>query len=143
MASLLSLSLSSTPSPAKSLLRLHSIPFQVFSLSLSYPRSPSRHSLKSQLLNFPFSTQGNAISTSHSFRPLRKRSNPPSLIVRAWVKRDQAAAKVADESQRLRLDNLRPQPGSRKKAKRKGRGTAAGQGNSCGFGMFNNKLLNF
>jgi hypothetical protein len=48
---------------------------------------------------------------------------------------------VADESQRLRLDNLRPQPGSRKKAKRKGRGTAAGQGNSCGFGMFNNQLL--
>ncbi|GAV78341.1 Ribosomal_L18e domain-containing protein [Cephalotus follicularis] len=36
---------------------------------------------------------------------------------------------------RFRLDNLGPQPGSRKKAKRKGRGIAAGQGNSCGFGM--------
>ncbi|KAH9610072.1 hypothetical protein KSS87_005409 [Heliosperma pusillum] len=36
---------------------------------------------------------------------------------------------------RLRLDNLGPQPGSRKKAKRKGRGHAAGQGGSCGFGM--------
>lgn len=36
---------------------------------------------------------------------------------------------------RLRLDNLGPQPGSRKKPKRKGRGIAAGQGNSCGFGM--------
>lgn len=38
-------------------------------------------------------------------------------------------------STRLRLDNLGPQPGSRKKAKRKGRGHAAGQGGSCGFGM--------
>lgn len=36
---------------------------------------------------------------------------------------------------RFRLDNLGPQPGSRKKAKRKGRGHAAGQGGSCGFGM--------
>ena len=36
---------------------------------------------------------------------------------------------------RFRLNNLGPQPGSRKKAKRKGRGIAAGQGNSCGFGM--------
>lgn len=36
---------------------------------------------------------------------------------------------------RLRLDNLGPQPGSRKRRKRKGRGIAAGQGNSCGFGM--------
>ncbi|XP_021910501.1 50S ribosomal protein L15, chloroplastic [Carica papaya] len=36
---------------------------------------------------------------------------------------------------RFRLDNLGPQPGSRKKAKRKGRGISAGQGASCGFGM--------
>uniref|UniRef100_A0A2P2PI65 Uncharacterized protein MANES_14G102900 n=1 Tax=Rhizophora mucronata TaxID=61149 RepID=A0A2P2PI65_RHIMU len=36
---------------------------------------------------------------------------------------------------RFRLDNLGPQPGSRKRGKRKGRGIAAGQGNSCGFGM--------
>ncbi|KAI3433220.1 Ribosomal_L18e/L15P domain-containing protein [Psidium guajava] len=36
---------------------------------------------------------------------------------------------------RFRLDNLGPQPGSRKKAKRKGRGVSAGQGASCGFGM--------
>jgi len=30
---------------------------------------------------------------------------------------------------------LGPQPGSRKRAKRKGRGISAGQGASCGFGM--------
>lgn len=40
-----------------------------------------------------------------------------------------------NQSARFRLDNLGPQPGSRKKAKRKGRGHAAGQGGSCGFGM--------
>lgn len=143
MASFLSLSLTSTPSPAKSLLRLYSNPFQVLSLSLyfslSTPSCCPFVSLSTSYFSFVL-TQGNAIAISHSLRPLRKRSNSASLTVRAWVKRDQAAAKAAaraaDELQRLRLDNLRPQPGSRKKAKRKGRGTAAGQGNSCGFGMF-------
>ncbi|KAJ0230603.1 50S ribosomal protein L15 [Hirschfeldia incana] len=38
-------------------------------------------------------------------------------------------------SERFRLNNLGPQPGSRKRAKRKGRGISAGQGASCGFGM--------
>lgn len=42
---------------------------------------------------------------------------------------------VVSSNVRFRLDNLGPQPGSRKKAKRKGRGHAAGQGGSCGFGM--------
>ncbi|KAF8100894.1 hypothetical protein N665_0214s0054 [Sinapis alba] len=41
----------------------------------------------------------------------------------------------AVSSDRFRLDNLGPQPGSRKRAKRKGRGISAGQGASCGFGM--------
>eukprot|EP00897_Mesotaenium_endlicherianum_P002763 jgi/Mesen1/2514/ME000016S01861 len=36
---------------------------------------------------------------------------------------------------RYRLNNLAPQPGSRRKNLRKGRGIAAGQGASCGFGM--------
>lgn len=42
---------------------------------------------------------------------------------------------VLAEGERLRLNNLAPQPGSKKKKKRKGRGHAAGQGGSCGFGM--------
>ena len=42
---------------------------------------------------------------------------------------------VTASNVRFRLDNLGPQPGSRKKAKRKGRGISAGQGGSCGFGM--------
>eukprot|EP00168_Porphyra_purpurea_P015808 TRINITY_DN494_c0_g1_i5.p4 TRINITY_DN494_c0_g1~~TRINITY_DN494_c0_g1_i5.p4 ORF type:complete len:125 (-),score=24.55 TRINITY_DN494_c0_g1_i5:178-552(-) len=33
------------------------------------------------------------------------------------------------------LTNLRPAPGSQHRKKRKGRGDAAGQGASCGFGM--------
>lgn len=43
--------------------------------------------------------------------------------------------KSSGENVRFRLDNLGPQPGSRKRPKRKGRGIAAGQGASCGFGM--------
>tara|TARA_B100000700_G_scaffold329793_1_gene452895 strand:- start:5489 stop:5941 length:453 start_codon:yes stop_codon:yes gene_type:complete len=35
----------------------------------------------------------------------------------------------------IRLDSLKPNKGSRKKKLRKGRGIAAGQGASCGFGM--------
>jgi large subunit ribosomal protein L15 len=35
----------------------------------------------------------------------------------------------------FQLDNLKPQPGSRRRKTRKGRGIAAGQGASCGFGM--------
>lgn len=33
------------------------------------------------------------------------------------------------------MDTLKPAPGSRQRHKRKGRGIAAGQGASCGFGM--------
>jgi len=40
-----------------------------------------------------------------------------------------------EADQRFRLNNLSPQPGSRHRQKRKGRGIAAGQGASCGFGM--------
>ncbi|MED6194497.1 60S ribosomal protein L15 [Stylosanthes scabra] len=46
-----------------------------------------------------------------------------------------ASAPAPAAGVRFRLDNLGPQPGSRKKAKRKGRGISAGQGASCGFGM--------
>lgn len=36
---------------------------------------------------------------------------------------------------RVAVDTLKPAPGSRHRHKRKGRGIAAGQGASCGFGM--------
>ncbi len=35
----------------------------------------------------------------------------------------------------MRLEDALPQPGSRKRGRRVGRGIAAGQGASCGFGM--------
>lgn len=35
----------------------------------------------------------------------------------------------------MKLDNLAPQPGAKKRKRRVGRGIAAGQGASCGFGM--------
>lgn len=35
----------------------------------------------------------------------------------------------------MRLDNIAPQPGSTRRRRRVGRGIAAGQGASCGFGM--------
>ena len=35
----------------------------------------------------------------------------------------------------FQLDNLKPQTGARRRKTRKGRGIAAGQGASCGFGM--------
>jgi large subunit ribosomal protein L15 len=40
-----------------------------------------------------------------------------------------------DDSERLRLNNLSPQDGARRKKTRKGRGYGAGQGGSAGYGM--------
>ena len=39
------------------------------------------------------------------------------------------------ENTEFKFNNLAPAPGSRKNKKRKGRGIAAGQGATCGFGM--------
>ncbi len=40
-----------------------------------------------------------------------------------------------DEAERLRLNNLSPQEGARRKKTRKGRGYGAGQGGTAGYGM--------
>jgi large subunit ribosomal protein L15 len=47
----------------------------------------------------------------------------------------QCTAQDAASSERLRLDNLSPQDGSRRKKTRKGRGYGAGQGGTAGYGM--------
>jgi len=53
-----------------------------------------------------------------------------------WKRRDADESNINDvESFEFTLDNLRPAPGARKKRTRKGRGIAAGQGATCGFGM--------
>eukprot|EP00884_Botryococcus_braunii_P018075 jgi/Botrbrau1/4951/Bobra.0122s0029.2 len=62
-------------------------------------------------------------------QPVRVATRLPAVPVIA------AAAATEAEAERLRLHNLAPQPGSRRPNKRKGRGHAAGQGASCGFGM--------
>ncbi|KAG9458152.1 hypothetical protein H6P81_002660 [Aristolochia fimbriata] len=64
----------------------------------------------------------------------RAREGSLSLSVRASVPAV-AVSSVVSTVDRFRLNNLGPQPGSRKKGKRKGRGHSAGQGGSCGFGM--------
>ncbi|KAL4353012.1 hypothetical protein GQ457_06G026010 [Hibiscus cannabinus] len=69
--------------------------------------------------------------------PIRTRQQPQqqtrSLVVVNQAAKTQVLGPVSNV--RFRLDNLGPQPGSRKKGKRKGRGISAGQGGSCGFGM--------
>lgn len=45
------------------------------------------------------------------------------------------ATAAALEDERLRLNNLSPQPGSKRAKTRKGRGYGAGQGGTAGFGM--------
>ena len=42
---------------------------------------------------------------------------------------------ATEETERLRLNNLSPQPGSKRPKKRKGRGYGAGQGGTGGYGM--------
>lgn len=57
----------------------------------------------------------------------------PLVVVSQTAATSPSSEAVAPE--RFRLNNLGPQPGSRKRQKRKGRGISAGQGASCGFGM--------
>ena len=53
-----------------------------------------------------------------------------------WKRREADETSINDlDNFQFTLDNLRPAPGSRKSKTRKGRGIAAGQGATCGFGM--------
>lgn len=53
-----------------------------------------------------------------------------------WKRRQADESSLNDvEHTEFTLDNLKPAPGSRKRKTRKGRGIAAGQGATCGFGM--------
>ncbi|EXB97032.1 50S ribosomal protein L15 [Morus notabilis] len=73
------------------------------------------------------------LSPRLDLKNLGKERRHSMVVVNKAAQAQQAAA--APENVRFRLNNLGPQPGSRKKGKRKGRGISAGQGNSCGFGM--------
>lgn len=53
-----------------------------------------------------------------------------------WKRREADESAINDlDNFEFTLDNLKPAPGSRKRKTRKGRGIAAGQGATCGFGM--------
>ncbi|NP_001141277.1 50S ribosomal protein L15, chloroplastic-like precursor [Zea mays] len=70
-------------------------------------------------------------------RALPLRALPPRRVT-VVCSSAAAAAEASDAAapvEKFRLDNLGPQKGSRRRPKRKGRGIAAGQGASCGFGM--------
>jgi large subunit ribosomal protein L15 len=59
-----------------------------------------------------------------------------SMKVFDWKRRQADESAINDvENFQFTLDNLRPAPGSRQSKTRKGRGIAAGQGATCGFGM--------
>ncbi|CAL0300294.1 unnamed protein product [Lupinus luteus] len=97
--------------------------FQLTKKSLTLPSlaSPFKGTLKTLVAK---QSQFYYLSSSHQRKPI--------LI----VNKARALPVFVDPTRvRFRLDNLGPQPGSRKKAKRKGRGIASGQGASCGFGM--------
>ena len=82
---------------------------------------------------FSFLFQASAFARGESIKAFK-----PSSSSRRHQK--QAAsfvvhAAASGEVERLRLHNLSPLPGSRRKPIRKGRGYGAGQGGTCGYGM--------
>jgi len=65
-----------------------------------------------------------------------KCENTLSMKIYDWKRRGADESALNDvENTIFTLDNLKPAPGSKKRKQRKGRGIAAGQGATCGFGM--------
>ncbi|KAF6165759.1 hypothetical protein GIB67_012656 [Kingdonia uniflora] len=108
-------------------------------LSLSSSPNPTSLQLTHRHLSSPFKgnskklRQTSPIQT-HSLKLHLKRQHG-SLVVLSQASSASGVVVSGVSDVRFRLDNLGPQPGSRHRQKRKGRGIAAGQGNSCGFGM--------
>ncbi|XP_030439659.1 50S ribosomal protein L15, chloroplastic-like [Syzygium oleosum] len=111
-----------------SLLSLPSTSFTRLALVSSHPSSSFKgdpSSLRARPCLFPLP----------KLQLKRGQQQKPPLVISGKASPPPAAAPSSSDPVRFRLDNLGPQPGSRKKAKRKGRGISAGQGASCGFGM--------
>lgn len=65
-----------------------------------------------------------------------KSSSSLSMKLFDWKRREADESALNDvDGEVWTLNNIKPAPGSRKRKKRKGRGIAAGQGATCGFGM--------
>jgi len=63
-------------------------------------------------------------------------TSPTTMKLFDWKRREADESLINDmENTYLTLTNLKPAPGSKHRKSRKGRGIAAGQGASCGFGM--------
>ena len=73
-------------------------------------------------------------TTNHLKTSTRSKASTTTMKLFDWKKREAADDFSADGAV-FTLDNLSPAPGSHKKKMRKGRGIAAGQGATCGFGM--------
>ena len=71
-----------------------------------------------------------------SLSSVPKSTSSLSMKIFDWKRRgaDESAINDVDNFE-FRVDTLRPAPGSRPSKTRKGRGIAAGQGATCGFGM--------
>ena len=67
-----------------------------------------------------------------------RRVSTPAMSMKLydWKRREaDESSMIRVDSMEFRVDNIRGAPGSKKRRTRKGRGNAAGQGSSCGFGM--------
>lgn len=92
---------------------------------------------------FPFLFSSSIPSDAYAFVPRSQSlSSVPrstsSLSMRVFdYKRRQADESAINDLDNFEFteSNIRPAPGSRHRKKRKGRGIAAGQGATCGFGM--------
>lgn len=105
------------------------------------PPQPTPQSLEQELLNPNTVTHKFAASAPTSIRPTGSTQfRAPEITAMPaifdWKRRQADDSGIAPvDSQPFRLDNLTYAPGSKHRKKRKGRGHAAGQGGSCGFGM--------
>ena len=73
--------------------------------------------------------------SSFTPRNLCATNNGSNLSMKIYDWKRRTADESALHEEEFTLGNLRPAPGSRKRKNRKGRGIAAGQGATCGFGM--------
>lgn len=89
------------------------------------------------LATFVASSDAYAFVPRHqSLASVPKSTSTLSMKVFDWKRRDADESVLNDvDNFEFRVDTLKPAPGSRHPKKRKGRGIAAGQGATCGFGM--------
>ena len=86
--------------------------------------------------SFPFADAYAFVPRSRSLTSVPKSTSSLSMKVFDWKRREADESAINDlDNFEFTFDNIRPAPGSRKKKTRKGRGIAAGQGATCGFGM--------